>query len=340
MKHRCLLSILACAALLVGARGAVPAPTRAAGPSYNLIMNWFPEAEEGGYYTAQRLGLYQKAGINSSINEFSYSIHSTVPLVITGKGHAFGMANADELLQYQARGANIVAIMTTFQINPVGILWHAEDTSIKTLADLSNHKLIYRFGAAYEPYLVQKYHYSNFTTGEYDFTSRGFALDPKAVNQCYVTSEPYVWGQQGIKVKYALLASTGYDPYGDVIFTTRDMIAKHPDVVRAFVKASIEGWNDYLTNTALAAATNKDLQSEPGSKVYVLTANQINFSYSQVLKLKLVNSGDALVHGIGYLSQARWKTLQTQMVGTAQKVGGIDVSKIYTDQFLPVPQAH
>ena len=78
---------------------------------------------------------------------------------------------------------------------------------------------------------MQKYHYANFKTGEYDFTSRGFALDPKAVNQCYVTSEPYVWAQQGIKVKYALIASTGYDPYGDVIFTTRDMIAKHPDRV-------------------------------------------------------------------------------------------------------------
>jgi NitT/TauT family transport system substrate-binding protein len=338
MKYRRLLSILTGAALLVGAKGALPAPVRA-GPSYNLIMNWFPEPEEGGYYTAQRLGLYQKAGITSSINEFSYGIHSTVPLVIAGRA-AFGMANADELLQYQARGANVVAIMTTFQINPVGILWHAEDTSIKTLADLGNHKLIYRFGAAFEPYLVQKYHYANFTTGEYDFTSRGFALDAKAVNQCYVTSEPYVWGQQGIKVKYALIASTGYDPYGDVIFTTREMIAKHPEVVRAYIKASIEGWNDYLTNTAQAAATNKDIQSEPGSKVYVLTTNQINFSYSQVLKLKLVNSGDALTHGIGYLSQARWKTLQRQMVGTGQKVGGVDVSMIYSDQFLPSSQSH
>ncbi len=339
MKFRRLLSVLGVAALLVGVRGALPAPTHAAGPSYNLLMNWFPEPEEGGYYTAQRLGLYQKAGINSSINEFSYSIHSTIPLVIAGKA-AFGMANADEVLQYQARGANVVAIMTTFQINPVGILWHAEDASIKTLADLGNHKLIYRFGAAFEPYLTQKYHYANFTTGEYDFTSRGFALDPNAVNQCYVTSEPYAWGQQGIRVKYALIASTGYDPYGDVIFTTRDMIAKHPDVVRAYVKASVEGWNDYLSNSAQAAATNKDLLTEPGSKVYVLTPNQINFSYSQVLRLKLVNSGDALTHGIGYLSQARWKTLQQQMVSTAQKVGGVDISKLYTDQFLPASPSH
>jgi hypothetical protein len=56
-----------------------------------------------------------------------------------------------------------------------------------------------------------------------------------------------------------------------------------------------------------------DLLFEPGSKVYRLTTNQIPFSYNQVLKLKLVNSGDALTHGIGYLSQARWKTPQTQL---------------------------
>ena len=52
-----------------------------------------------------------------------------------------------------------------------------------------------------------------------------------------------------------------------------------------------------------------------------------------------MDSGDALTHGIGYFSQARWKTLQQQMVGAAQKVGGVDITKLYTNQFLPAHQS-
>lgn len=334
MKRSRLLSVLAVAALLVGTKGAMPQASHAAGPSYNVYMNWFPEAEEGGYYTAVRLGLYQKAGINTSINEFSYSINNTIPLVVAGKA-AFGMANADEVLQFRSHGAKVVAIMTTYQTNLQCILWHAEDRSIKTLADLSNHNLYYSFGAGYEPYLVQKYHYTNFHTFKYLFTSRGFALDKKAVNQCFITSEPFTWSEQGLKIKAALIASTGYNPYGDLIVTSEDMIAKHPDVVRAFVKASVQGWTTYLNDPKEAAATNKYLLTAPGAKNFVLKPSEVSYSYNQVKKLNLIEGGDAATKGIGTMNLARWTTLKQQLVSTGQKVGSVDVTKSFTTKFLP-----
>lgn len=334
MKRTRLFSILAVAGLLAASRGATPPPAHAGGPAYNQIMNWFPEPEEGGFYNAQRLGLYQKAGINSSISEFSYAINITIPFVVSGK-YAFGMANADEILQYRARGAKVVAILGTYQTNDQCILWHANDHSIKTLADLSNHDLYYTFGAGYEAYLVLKYHYRNFKTFSYDFTPRKFAQDPKGANQCFITSEPYQWGEQGIKTKAALIASTGYNPYGDLIYTTEDMIAKHPDVVRAFVKASIAGWNGYLTDPSQAAATNAYLETAAGAKNYPLKAGERQYSYTELKNLKLVNGGDAAKHGIGIMTMARWKTLQQQMVSIGQKVGGVDVSQAFTNQFLP-----
>lgn len=338
MKRTRLFSLLAAASLMAGTQGAMMRHVQAsspASPAYNMIMNWFPEPEEGGFYNAQRLGLYQKAGINSSISEYSYAINITVPFVVSGK-YTFGMANADEILQFRARGAKVVAILGTYQINDQCILWHANDNSIKTLADLSNHDLYYTFGAGYEPYLVLKYHYKNFKTFSYDFTPRKFVADPKGANQCFATSEPYTWGEQGIKVKSALIASTGYNPYGDLIFTTEDMIAKHPDVVKAYVQASVAGWSGYLNDPAQATATNKSyLESQPGAKNYLLNPGEINYSYNELKSLKLVNGGDAAKHGIGYFTLARWKTLQQQMVSTGQKVGGVDVSKAFTNQFLP-----
>jgi len=331
MKARHILSILAASAVIAGTTGAATARQAvAAGPSYNLIMNWFPEPEEGGFYNAQRLGLYQKAGINTTINEFGFSIVSEV-YVLQGKA-VFGMGNADEILQYNARGAKLVAIMSAFQTNPQGILWHAEHKTVHGLADFSNHTLIYSFGAGYEPYLVLKYKYKNFHTKNNDYTSRAFAANPSAVNQCYVTSEPYLWLKQGIKTKYALIADSGYNPYGDLIFTTQAMVKNHQDLVRAFVKASIQGWKSYLKD---GTAANIYLRTAIGAKNYPMKPDEQNFSYAQLKRLRLIDGGDAVKHGIGWFSLDRWKTLQQQMVSVGQKVGKVDLSQAYTNQFLP-----
>jgi NitT/TauT family transport system substrate-binding protein len=332
MKRPRLLPLLAVLTVVACTNSAALAPARAAGPTYNVYMNWFPEPEEGGYYYADHMGLWQKYGVDAGIHEFSFAINSTIgQILLPGKG-TFVMANADEVLRYRAKGAKIVAIMNTFQINPQGIIYHAEDTSIHSLADLSNHTLIYSFGAGYEPYLVLKYHYTNFKTQSYDFTSRAFALNPKAVNQCYVTSEPYVWGKQGLKVKYLLIAASGYSPYGDVIATTEDMVKNHPDQVRAFVKGAVEGWYAYLKDPK---ATNAYMLAAPGAKNYPQKPDEQMFSYNQVVKLGLIAGGDAATHGIGYFSLARWKTLQQQMVSVGQKVGNVDVTQAFTNQFLP-----
>ena len=244
------------------------------------------------------------------------------------------MANADEILQFRARGAKIVAVMATFQINDQAMIWHAEDTTIKGVGDLCNHTLVYSLGAGYEKYLVQKYNYTNFKTRTYDFTLRYFATHKDAVNQAYVTSEPYQAQRQGIKVKYALIADSGYSPYGDVIFTTEDTVKNHPDVVKAFVAASVKGWYQYLKS---ADATNTYLKTVPGAKNFPITPGNMAYSWATEKKLGLIDGGEAKTHGIGYFSLARWQTLQQQMVGVKVKpdVSTVDVTKAFTNQFVP-----
>jgi NitT/TauT family transport system substrate-binding protein len=325
------LSVLAATMIVAGtAIGGVPRQARAAIPSYGFMMNWFPEPEEGGYYEAVRSGLYRKAGIDLSVEQFGYSVNSE-QYVVSGRA-AFGMANADQVLLWNAQGARLLAIMTTFQTNPIGVLWHAEDKTIHSLADLSNHTLIYTFGSPYEQYLVLKYHYKNFSTKNNDFTSRAFAADPSAVHQCFVTSEPHLYAKQGLKVKYALIASSGYNPYGSVIFTTQQFAASHPDAVRAFVSASVAGWHAYL---AKPQATNVSMRSAPGAKNYPETVDEQDYSFQQMQSLGLIGGGDAATHGIGWQNPVRWMTLQRQMAQVGLKVGSVNAGQAFTDSFLP-----
>jgi NitT/TauT family transport system substrate-binding protein len=310
--------------------GGLPPHAVHAAPSYNLMMNWFPEPEEGGFYEAQRLNLYAKAGIASTVVPFRRVV-TVEPYVLSGQV-AFGMGDADELLQYNARGAHLVAIMNTFQTNPLGILWHADDKTIHSVADLSNHTLIYSFGVPFEPYLVAKYHYKNFSTKANDYSSRAFAADPKAVHQCYVTSEPYLYEKQGLKVKYALISESGFDPYADLIYTTQAFAKSHSDVVRAFVRASVQGWYSYLKNPG---PTLSYLRGAPGVKSYPETPDAQQFSFSQMQRYGLVDGGDAKIHGIGWFNPLRWTALQQQMDAVGLNVRNVDVGASYTDAFLP-----
>src|SRR5690606_11933917 len=76
-----------------------------------------------------------------------------------------------------------------------------------------------------------------------DLTS--FLADETMVRQCFVTQEPFFAEQQGAEVGTLLIADSGYAPYR-VIFTSRDFLARHPDVVRAFVSASARGFDDLV----------------------------------------------------------------------------------------------
>ena len=73
------------------------------------------------------------------------------------------------------------------------------------------------------------------------------------MHQIFVTSEPFFAEQAGAEVRTLLISSSGYDPYR-VQFTSHVISSpQHPDVVGKFVRASIRGWNAYLSDPA---ATN------------------------------------------------------------------------------------
>jgi NitT/TauT family transport system substrate-binding protein len=100
-------------------------------------------------------------------------------------------------------------------------------------------------------------------------------------------------------VKFFLLAADGYPPYGSTMVTTRGFIAKNPDAIGAFVKASLEGWKDYMTNPAPANVLIK--RDDPK-----MTDDRITFAIETMKALKVLNGDAAATQGIGVMTEARW----------------------------------
>jgi len=299
-------------------------------PKATQIMNWFPEPEHGGQYAAMQNGLYTKMGVDMSIGTFNPKGGNCEPLVATGRVD-FCMDNADGLLQARQAGIPVVGVFTMFQINPQGIMWHAADTTMHGVADLSNHTFIYSFGAAYWDFMKAKYHYKNVKEQANDYSLQLFSANPKGVNQVYVTSEPFTAMDKGMKVKWALIADSGYNPYAQVMVTSEANIKQRPAMVRAFVQASAAGWKTYLANPEKVFTYIKAL---PAAKNWPMTKQAMRFSFQEIRDRHMVTGGAAKDHGIGYTNPQGMALLKKQMVSVGIKLDKVDVSKAFTNQFL------
>ncbi|WP_025683995.1 ABC transporter substrate-binding protein [Paenibacillus maysiensis] len=286
------------------------------------VTNWFAQAEHGGLYAAKEQGYYKEAGLDMTIQGGGPQVSPT-QIVASGKAQ-FGLTTADQLLVAREQGIPLVAIATIFQKSPQGLMVHANQ-NISSLADLNNRTVYVGAGSVFWDYVKSKYQLDNVKEMAYTGSLAPFIPDETAAIQGYVTSEPYEMKKQNVDVKFLLLADAGYNPYSNVLFTTEQYIQDHPDLVRAYVEASMKGWNYYKTN--YDSVNDVILKENPD-----FTKEKLNYAAEALIPF--VYEGDAAEHGVGYMKEERWAELGQQLM----KIGALkkepDVSKAFTDKFL------
>jgi hypothetical protein len=100
--------------------------------------------------------------------------------------------------------------------------------------------------AGYWQFLRVKYGYTDDQIRTYTFNMAPFLADKSAIQQGFVTSEPYKLEQAGAKLVVHLLADGGYSSYATTIETSWKLVDEKPDLVQRFVNGTIEGWYTYL----------------------------------------------------------------------------------------------
>jgi NitT/TauT family transport system substrate-binding protein len=178
------------------------------------------------------------------------------------------------------------------------------------------------------PWMQAKFGYSDGQTKAYTFNLQPFLADKNTAQQAYMSSEPFAAQRQGAKVKFFLFADDGYPPYGTTIVTTQKLIQSKPDVVRRFVRTSLEGWKSYLKGdpsgaNALIRKDNPNMSNE-----------QIAFAIKRLNETEALGRGDAKKNGIGSMTDARWKTTYDFMVSSKLLKPTVDVKKAYTLEFV------
>jgi NitT/TauT family transport system substrate-binding protein len=103
---------------------------------------------------------------------------------------------------------------------------------------------------------------------KYTFNPGPFIADKAAVQEGYVSSEPYTVAKEGgFTPKVFLLADNGYPGYAGMVLASESLIATDPAAVKAFVAGSIAGWGAYLhgdprPGDALILKDNPDMRQD------------------------------------------------------------------------------
>ena len=291
--------------------------------------NWKAQAEHGGFYQAVATGIYEKHGLDVTIRPGGPQVNHR-QLLLAGKID-FNMAgNMFAAFNNAQNDIPTVMIAAMFQKEPQILMAHP-GVGHDSLEDLVGKPILISNDArlTFWAWLKAAYGYTDEQIRPYTFNSAPFLADKQAVQQGYVTSEPFAVEQAaGFKPVVHLLADSGYDSYSTMIEAPRAVVDDNPDLVQRFVDASIEGWYSYLYGdpapaNELIKADNPDMTDE-----------QIAFSIETLKSYGIVDSGDSETLGIGAMTEERWTSFLQFAKDAEIYPADLDVSASYTLDFV------
>jgi len=235
-----------------------PAPL----PKVRFKTDWFPQAEHGGFYQAVANGFYKEAGIDVEIVPGGPGV-PVEDILLAGQVD-IAMGRSDDMIAWVSKGVPLMTVGVYMERDPQAILVHDED-SVRTFADLNGRTIMGVQGSNWIDYIKVHYHI-DFNLIPSNFGIAQFMADKTFIQQCFVTNEPYYVIKNGGHPRTLLMSDSGFNPYR-VIYTTQRYAREHPEEIRAFIAASLRGWDDFMNGDpspgkALIAKNNTSMTEE------------------------------------------------------------------------------
>jgi NitT/TauT family transport system substrate-binding protein len=319
---RILFGAVVCAAAAVGLG------CDAAAQTVSFGTDWKAEAEHGGYYQAIATGIYRGHGLEVTLRQGGPQVNHA-QLLAAGRLDFNVAPNSFGPLNFVSQNVPMVAVAAIFQKDPSVLIAHPGQGD-DNLAALKGKPIMIGSDTRVTSwaFLKGKFGYTDDQIRPYTFSVAPFLADPKAIQQGYLSSEPFTIESQGVKPVVLLLADAGYSSYGSLIQTSNKLVREKPDVVQRFVDASIEGWYSYLYGDPTPA--NALIKRDNPEMTDALLA----YGIAKIKEFGIVDSGVAKTYGIGAMTDARWRDFFDTMSKAGVYRKDLDFRKAYTLQFV------
>jgi len=291
-----------------------------------LPMGYIPNIQFAPFYVAVQKGYFRDAGIEL---EFDYKFE-TEGVSLVGAGELpFAAVSGEQVLLARAQGLPVTYVAAWYQQYPVSVVAKSE-LGIVVPQDLKGRKigLPGLYGANYVGLQALLFE-AKMSESDVTLDSIGFnQVDLLAAGQQdiivgYTANEPIQLRARGIPVTeirvadYVQLASNG-------ILASEKVINENPELVRAFVGAFLKGLADTIANP---------------DEAFQMSASYIpNFSDldADVQKQILETSIEQWkAQRLGYSDPQAWENMQDVLLEMGLITEKMDLSKAYTNEFIP-----
>lgn len=344
MLRRIAFALLLPLAIVLAACGqAAPAAAPTAAPAaqdpaaglrkVTLAMSYIPNVQFAPYYVAAEKGYFREAGLDVA---FDYNFENDVVQRAAGWPDSqveFATASGTSTLLARQQSIPVKTVMTLYQQFPI-VFFAKSSTGLTSAADLAGKTVGIpgNFGESLYGLLAVRYanklDESAVAVQEIGFTQAQAVLEDKVpVAIGYAMNEPVVLRQQGEEVDVLRVADV-YNLAANGIVVSERLLADDPDLVRAFVQASLRGLRDTLDNPD--EAFELSLKSIPEAQLGDLTLQR------QVLQESLPywRSEQTEAEGLGFTDAAVWRATEQFMRESGLLAGPVDVDAAFTNAFI------
>lgn len=292
------LPVLLAAMLLAAFTGSLEAQTRADDAPTRVVLQlkWLHQFQFAGYYAAIEKGYYREAGLEVELRE-AVSGKDPMEEVVAGRAD-FGVGTTDILLM-RDRGEKVVVLAAIMQHSPLALMARRHGTR-HNIHQLAAGRLMI------EPHSAELFAYftregidvSSLDLVEHDFDVEKVLDGTVDAMSVYSTDEPWLMQVQGVDYTLFRPVDSGIDFYGDNLFTTEERISEDPEQVRAFLAASLKGWQYAMENPEEIAHLIVERYSSRKGVEWLLFEAQ---AMLDIMQPEVVS--------IGYLNPERWQRI-------------------------------
>ena len=302
-----------------------------------LRLNWMYYGSHAGFALGKDKGFYKEAGINLDIRSGNGST-SAHRLVANGDS-TFSYGSCGAMTKLASEGAPLISVAVIDAMGTEAILVRP-DAGVKDIKDLKGKALLTTSNAGVNTFFPIVLANAGLTEADVKITN---VPDGALVSSYLQKAGDTVGMLGGLDDKPAEIKANGgkqpiafpYSSYGVnqvgyCIVTTKDLVAKNPDLVRRFVQATIKSYKETAKNPEAAVASMGDIvggtMNEDAGKAQAL----------EVLKVTL---------GILYSERNKDKVLGlnvdddwADMIGLMKKYNGLAAGaapkSFYTNDFV------
>ncbi|MEZ5811039.1 MAG: ABC transporter substrate-binding protein [Rhizobiaceae bacterium] len=293
----------------------------------SVRLKWLPQAQFAGIYMAKEKGFYRDAGLDVTINPGGPNIN--VETLAASGTDTFAIGGPTESVLY-ARDNNLplVAIGMTLPITSYVFVAHA-DSGIKDIQDFKGKKVATWFtGSQYTLFGVLAH--ENIEQSELEIIAQPFTLQPfidKQFDVYTVTlyNELNTLREMGMNDLTIIRPDDhGVTTQVDSILTSEKVIEEKPEVVQAFLTATLKGWKYALAHKEESIDVVMTQGSGLDRKHQELMLDEIE---------RLIVDGNAGKAGIGGIDMDVTKAVQDNLLRFDALKAPVDLDAAFTNRF-------